>query len=212
MTGNWKDAGGWPFSGTAFSSLWVSLRSADAPPGVALQLVTADPSEGEALTEPGTDIIEAVPMPVEIQQRLAAFVEAHHVERPFVKRKRDRADPEAMAKRAQSLAAEKKLDVAIVVVNREGRVILAHRMDKSSFVNLALAEKKAVTAAATGVPTSLLEKAVDVGKASLLSVPDVAMVGGGVPIVDGDAVVGGVGVSGGSPEDDEHLAGAAIGS
>lgn len=122
------------------------------------------------------------------------------------------AKAEAMAKRAQSLAAEKKLDVAIVVVNREGRVILAHRMDKSSFVNLALAEKKAVTAAATGVPTSLLEKAVDAGKASLLSVPDVATVGGGVPIVDGDAVVGGVGVSGGSPEDDENLAGAASGS
>ena len=81
-------------------SLWVSLRPADTPPGVALQLVTADPSEGEALTEPGTDIIEAVPMPPEIQRRLAAFVEAHHVERPFVKRKRDRADPEAMAMRA----------------------------------------------------------------------------------------------------------------
>jgi hypothetical protein len=39
-------------------------------------------------------------MPREIQRRLAAFVEAHHVERPFVKRKRDRADPEAMAMRA----------------------------------------------------------------------------------------------------------------
>lgn len=80
-------------------SLWVSLRPTDAPPGVVLQLVTADPSEGEALTEPGTDIIEAVPMPIELQQRLAAFVEAHHVERPFIKRKRDRASPEAMAKR-----------------------------------------------------------------------------------------------------------------
>ena len=80
-------------------SLWVSLRPADTPPGVALRLVTADPAEGEALTEPGTDIIEAVPMPPEIQRRLAAFVEAHHVERPFVKRKRDRADPEAMARR-----------------------------------------------------------------------------------------------------------------
>lgn len=81
-------------------SLWVSLRPADTPPGVALQLVTADPAEAEALTEPGTDIIETVPMPLEVQERLAAFVEAHHVERPFVKRKRDRADPEAMALRA----------------------------------------------------------------------------------------------------------------
>ena len=78
-------------------ALWVSLRPSDSPPGVALYLVTADPSEAEALTEPGTDIIEAVPMPVEIREHLAAFVEAHHVERPFIKRKRDRADPEALA-------------------------------------------------------------------------------------------------------------------
>jgi Protein of unknown function (DUF3305) len=81
-------------------SLWVSLRRADAPPGVVLHLVTADPAEAEALTEPGTDVIDTVAMPLEIQARLAAFVEAHHVERPFVKRKRDRADPEAMARRA----------------------------------------------------------------------------------------------------------------
>ena len=80
-------------------SLWISLRPSEAAPGVALRLVTADPSEAEALTEPGTDIIEAVAMPAGIAARLAAFVEAHHVERPFVKRKRDRADPDAMARR-----------------------------------------------------------------------------------------------------------------
>ncbi|WP_163264487.1 DUF3305 domain-containing protein [Chelativorans alearense] len=80
-------------------SLWISLRPSRTPPGVRLHLVTADPAEAEALTEPGTDVIEAVPMPPEIQKRLAAFVEAHHVERPFVKRKRDRADTEAMARR-----------------------------------------------------------------------------------------------------------------
>ncbi|MCT7377180.1 DUF3305 domain-containing protein [Chelativorans salis] len=80
-------------------SLWVSLRASRTPPGITLHLVTADPAEAEALTEPGTDIIEAVPMPPEIQNRLAAFVKAHHVERPFIKRKRDRADTEAMARR-----------------------------------------------------------------------------------------------------------------
>src|SRR3546814_804496 len=81
-------------------SLWVSLRPSDAPPGVVLKAVTADPAEGEALTESGTDMIEAVPMPAAIQARLAAFVETHHVERPFIKRKRDRADPETLARRA----------------------------------------------------------------------------------------------------------------
>ena len=80
-------------------SLWIALRHTDAAPGVVVRLVTADSSEAEALTATATDIIEAVPMPVEIQQRLAAFIDAHHVERPFVKRKRDRADPEAMARR-----------------------------------------------------------------------------------------------------------------
>lgn len=73
-------------------SLWVALRHADTGPGLVLHLVTADPSDAEALTETGTDIIEAVPMPAEIQQLLARFVESHHVERPFIKRKRDRAD------------------------------------------------------------------------------------------------------------------------
>jgi hypothetical protein len=80
-------------------SLWVSLRHAESPPGVVLKLVTADPAEAEGLTQPGTDIIDTVPMPRVVQERLAAFVAAHHVERPFVKRKRDRADPEAMATR-----------------------------------------------------------------------------------------------------------------
>lgn len=80
-------------------SLWVVLRPSGSPPGVALYRVTADSAEGEALTEPGTDIIEALPMPAAVQARLAAFVEAHHVERPFVKRKRNKADPEALATR-----------------------------------------------------------------------------------------------------------------
>ena len=80
-------------------SLWVVLRHTAASPGVVLHMVTPDPADAEALTETGTDIIEAVPMPVEIRQQLAAFVEANHVERPFIKRKRDRADPDAMARR-----------------------------------------------------------------------------------------------------------------
>jgi hypothetical protein len=39
-------------------------------------------------------------MPDAIAERLEAFVAEHHVERPFYKRKRNRADPEALGKRA----------------------------------------------------------------------------------------------------------------
>ena len=38
-------------------------------------------------------------MPEAIQQLVAAFVAEHHVEQPFIKRKRDRADPEALGRR-----------------------------------------------------------------------------------------------------------------
>ena len=72
----------------------------DTEPPFVIAVVTADPAEGESLTEPATDMIEQVPMPEAIQQLVAAFVAEHHVEQPFVKRKRDRADPEALGRRS----------------------------------------------------------------------------------------------------------------
>lgn len=81
-------------------SLWVALRPSDNDPPYELWAVTADPAEGEALTEAGDDLIEKVPMPAAIQDIIAAFDAEHHVERTFVKRKRDRADPRALARRS----------------------------------------------------------------------------------------------------------------
>ena len=87
-------------------ALWVALRAAEGEPPFTIAAVTADPAEGESFTEAGTDLIEQVPMPMSIQQVLAAFVAEHHVERPFVKRKRDRANPEAMARRDRTSGDE----------------------------------------------------------------------------------------------------------
>ena len=86
---------------TGSPSLWVVLRPSESDPPYELFAVTADPSEGEAMTEAGSNIVEPVPMPESIRERVAAFVAEHHVERQFFKRKRDRADPEALARRAQ---------------------------------------------------------------------------------------------------------------
>jgi hypothetical protein len=79
-------------------ALWVVLQPM-AGDEYEVVAVTADPYEGEALTQGNGEIVEAVPMPPEVQDRIAAFVAAFHVERPFIKRKRDRADPEALARR-----------------------------------------------------------------------------------------------------------------
>jgi len=80
-------------------SLWVVLRPTESDPPYELVVVTADPSEGEAMTEAGGNIVEPVPMPEPIREIVAAFVAEHHVERQFFKRKRDRADPESLARR-----------------------------------------------------------------------------------------------------------------
>jgi hypothetical protein len=75
--------------------LWIVLRSTGTEPPYDIVSVTANPAEGEAMTEPGTDIVETVPMPDAIREAVAAFVAEHHVEQVFFKRKRDRADPQA---------------------------------------------------------------------------------------------------------------------
>ncbi|HEX9464492.1 MAG TPA: DUF3305 domain-containing protein [Alphaproteobacteria bacterium] len=82
-------------------SLWVSLRLLGGDE-CGVGKVTADPYEGEALTEGIGGIVEAVPMPREIQAKVAAFLEAFHVERPFIKRERDRADAEAPGRRPRA--------------------------------------------------------------------------------------------------------------
>jgi Protein of unknown function (DUF3305) len=82
-------------------SLWVALRPIGGDEHE-VAAVTADPYEGEALAGGIGEIIEAVPMPSEIQAKIGAFFDAHHVERVFFKRKRDRADPEALGKRGRA--------------------------------------------------------------------------------------------------------------
>ena len=89
-------------------ALWVALRAVDGDPPFAVAVVTADPAEGESLTETATDMVEQVPMPPAIQQLVAAFVVEHHVEQPFVKRKRDRADPEALGRRSPARDGEQQ--------------------------------------------------------------------------------------------------------
>ena len=94
-TGNYRDnlASGAP-------SLWVVLRETGVDPPYSLFLVTADPSEGEGMTAAGNDLVEAVPMPDSVREQVEAFVTEHHVEQEFFKRKRDRADPQSLGRRA----------------------------------------------------------------------------------------------------------------
>ena len=80
-------------------SVWVALQKTGGEPPVEIRGVTADPAEGEGWTGAGQDIVEAVPMPTALREAIVGFVAAYHVERPFQKRVRDRANPDALALR-----------------------------------------------------------------------------------------------------------------
>jgi hypothetical protein len=84
--------------------LWVVLRETGSDPPYGVFLVTADPAEGEAMTEAGNDIVESVPMPDPVFNAVAQFIAEHHVERMFIKRKRDRANPNTLGRRPPTAA------------------------------------------------------------------------------------------------------------
>jgi uncharacterized protein DUF3305 len=88
--------------------VWIILRPVEGDPPYELVSVTADPAEGEAMTETGTNLVEAVVMPKPMQETIAAFVTEHHVEQVFVKRKRDRANPEALARQGAPIRESRK--------------------------------------------------------------------------------------------------------
>jgi Protein of unknown function (DUF3305) len=72
--------------------LWVVLSPTTSDPPYALLSVTADPAEGEGFTDAGNNLVETVPMPQDILAIVGQFIATHHVERPFIKRRRAPAE------------------------------------------------------------------------------------------------------------------------
>ena len=113
---------------------------------------------------------------------------------------------------AHAKAAELATGVTITVVDGGGQVRTQSRMDGARFGTLTVSANKAFTAAAFGVPTKALSDLVQPGQ-PLYGFADaaggrIAAVGGGAPIVRGDEVVGAIGVSGGSVDQDQDIAAA----
>ena len=73
-TGNYRD------NLLGDSKLWVVLTPSESDPPYSLFMVTADPTEGEAQTETGVNLVETVAMPDAVRAVLDTFVAEHHVE------------------------------------------------------------------------------------------------------------------------------------
>ncbi len=111
-------------------------------------------------------------------------------------------------------AKEQGKHAVIAVCNPEGNPIAVHVMDGAFLVSYEVAVKKAYTAVAVKMSTMELSALCQPGGTfyGLQALDKVITFGGGIPLYSDGAIVGGLGVSGGTGEEDHDLAlyGAAV--
>ena len=120
----------------------------------------------------------------------------------------------ALLEAAEAKSEEIGVPMAIAIMDDGGLLKAFHRMDGlDRAVSVDLVQMKAYTAASFRTPTHMLaEGARDnpVLASTLAAIPGFTLLGGGYPIKEGDAVIGGLGVGGGSVEQDMQVAEAAL--
>lgn len=109
-------------------------------------------------------------------------------------------------------AKEMNIAAVFAVVNPEGNLIIEERMDNAILVSIEVAYKKAYTAAALKLNTEDLTALVQPGAMfyGLQSDPKYIVFGGGMLLKVNGNIVGAVGVSGGSAQEDMEIAKACV--
>lgn len=119
----------------------------------------------------------------------------------------------ALAEAALASCRAMNRDAVVAIVDRGGNLIALQRGEQVGPHNTHAAERKAFTALSTKTGTSeLIQRAAsDPGSRNLANVPELLLLGGGLPIIHGAEVIGGIGVAGsGGSTSDEQCANAAL--
>ena len=120
------------------------------------------------------------------------------------------AEAKRLMQAAEEEALRRNMRAVIAVCSPEGNPIGVHVMDGAFLVSFDVAMKKAYTAVAVKMSTMELSKmAAPGGTFYGLDKMDggrIVIFGGGVPLKMGDTIIGGLGISGGTGEEDHSLA------
>jgi uncharacterized protein GlcG (DUF336 family) len=117
-----------------------------------------------------------------------------------------------IAERVEAEASRAGAPVAISVMDIHGNLILKHRMNGAPAFSIELSERKAYTSALVGTRTADLLPLAQPGQAlfPLMSQGRYCVMGGGAPLSSEGELVAGVGVSGGTVEQDVAILEAAL--
>lgn len=115
-----------------------------------------------------------------------------------------------MIRRGEEMAEKINIPMVITVVDEGGNVVALHRMDDSLLASISISYSKAYTAAALRSPTEEAAKSILPGE-PLYGLQQThpgrfCIFGGGIPIIANGRCIGGLGVSGGSVQQDMAVA------
>ena len=116
------------------------------------------------------------------------------------------AGADAIARAAEAEATARGARVVIAVVDDGGNPIVLRRLDDTQVASVDVGIDKARAAAVFRRPSKVLEEQVRAGRVGALQLAGGVALQGGVPIAIAGQVVGAIGVSGETPDEDEAIA------
>src|SRR3954449_5417825 len=118
----------------------------------------------------------------------------------------DDAGADAVIAAASAKAAERGSRVVIAVVDPHGELIQMQRTPGAQIASSRVAVDKARTAAIFVRPSREMEDQVTNGRLGALALHGASCLTGGIPLKVGDEVIGAIGASGETPDEDEAIA------
>ncbi|MCB5236412.1 GlcG/HbpS family heme-binding protein [Niallia circulans] len=119
-----------------------------------------------------------------------------------------------LLKIAEQKARQMALSCDIAIVDEGANLIAFHRMDNARIADIEVSQGKAWTSVALQMPTDKIAQiAIPGGDAYGIHTTNqgkITILGGGIPLVVDDKIVGGIGVSGGTSLQDIEIANVAV--
>jgi glc operon protein GlcG len=111
-----------------------------------------------------------------------------------------------VAAAAEAEAVRRRATVVIVVVDEGGHVVLLERLNDTQVASVDVGIGTARTAAIFRRPSKVFEDQIREGRVAALALTGATPLQGGIPLVVDGQVVGAIGVSGNTPQEDEDIA------